>query len=119
LPFLTDPSLCRCLPQLRLHGAAACEESTLADGALLAEVMEAREAAAEARGDAAALAALAADAAAAVAACEAQLRAAFAAGDLRAAAAATTRLSYLTKLADELADSRHDAAAQADAARRA
>ena len=105
--------------QLRLHGAAACDEATFADGALLAEVMEARAAAAEARGNAAALAALAADAAAAVAACEAQLRAAFAAGDLRAAAAATTRLSYLTKLADELADSRHDAAAQADAARRA
>ena len=38
-------------------------------------------------------------------------------GALKRAAAATPRLSYLTKLADELADSRHDAAA--DAARRA
>ena len=77
--------------------------------------MEAREAAAEARGNAAALQALAARAAEATAACEATLRAAFAAGDLRAAAVATTRLSYLTKLADDVAESRHDAAAEADA----
>lgn len=92
------------------------EEATIADGALLMEVMEAREAAAEARGDPAALAALASRASAAMGECEAQLRAAFASGDLNAAAGVTMRLSYLTKLAVDVAESRHDAAAEADAA---
>jgi len=97
--------------QLGLHGAAPGEEGTIADGALLAEVMEAREAADEARGDSRQLAALAAQAQAALGECEEALRAAFGRADLVGAAAATTRLAYLTKLADELAESRHDAQA--------
>lgn len=109
------PSFSLCVPspraQLGLHGAAPAEEGTIADAALLAEVMEAREAADEARGDSRQLAALAAQAQAALGECEEALRAAFGRADLVGAAAATTRLAYLTKLADELAESRHDAQA--------
>jgi hypothetical protein len=108
------------LPQLQLQGASPPGghdgEGTLVAPALLAEVMDAREEAEDARGDARALDALAARAADSLAACEAALGAAFAAGDATAAAAATTRLSYLTKLAEDIAESRHAAAAAAAAA---
>jgi DnaJ-domain-containing protein 1 len=106
--------------QLRLQGAVAPGgddgEGTMADPALLSEVMEAREEAEAARGDAAALAALSRRAAQHLHDCEADVRSAFGAGDAAAAAAATARLSYLTKLAEDLADSQHAAATAQHAA---
>ncbi|MEX2648928.1 MAG: Fe-S protein assembly co-chaperone HscB [Alphaproteobacteria bacterium] len=88
---------------LRLAGRAVAGEdgATIDDPAVLVEAMETREALAEADSTAA-VGAVAARTAAAVAGCRDDLALAFAASDLDAAARLTTRLGYLTKLADEV-----------------
>ncbi len=88
---------------LRLAGRAVAGEdgATIDDPAVLVEAMETREALAEADGTAA-VGAVAARTAAAVAGCRDDLARAFATGELDTAARLTTRLGYLTKLADEV-----------------
>ena len=86
-------------------GDPFAEGRTVADPALLMEVMEAREAVGDAEGDADALAALAARNRGAVAETEAALGDAFDGGggpDLDAARAAAVRLQYLTKIGEEI-----------------
>lgn len=98
---LKDP-LRRAAYLLRLAGHAVDidQATTVADPALLMEAMEMREALEEAEtpDDVAALIRQAEEM---VAACQADIAQDFAADDLDAAGAATTRLKYLTKLAEE------------------
>lgn len=97
---LRDP-LRRAAYLLELHGhPIAGEAATIADPELLAEVMERREALAEAATPDA-VAAVAADARREIAGAEAALAAAFAAADHPAARRHATRLRYLARLADE------------------
>jgi molecular chaperone HscB len=87
---------------LQFHGAAAASEpeKTVNDEAVLLEAMETREALAEAEtpGDVEAILTRARDG---ILDCTSGLSAAFAEGDMAAAAALTLRLTYLFKLDDE------------------
>ena len=81
-------------------GTAVDGQATVTDPALLMESMEMRERLAEAR-DSAAVDERLNEAEDAVAACEAELAQAFAVDDLDRAGQLTTRLKYLSKLAEE------------------
>jgi molecular chaperone HscB len=91
---------------LQFHGAAAARgpEKTVNDEAVLLEAMETREALAEAEtpGDVEAILTRARDG---ILECLSGLGAAFAEGDMAAAAALTLRLTYLFKLDDEAGQS--------------
>ncbi|MBM3573253.1 MAG: Fe-S protein assembly co-chaperone HscB [Alphaproteobacteria bacterium] len=98
---LKDP-LARAGYLLKLRGIEVNAEgcNTLTDPVLLSEAMELREALSEAD-DVAAVDAIAARAAVDIGECLGELARAFACDDLAAAGRLTTRLKYLTKLADE------------------
>jgi hypothetical protein len=106
-PLIKSPPPFLPLSPPQLHGTADppdAESHTLTDPDLLADVMEAREAVADAEPGGAALAALRADYARRADALAATLSAAFGAGDEAAARDAVTRLRYVTRIMQAATD---------------
>lgn len=103
-----------CLHQLYLHGASSTpqaeEDTSIDDPELLSDMLEAREEVAAAVGRPGTLRTIGTRVAGQLSACETDLRLAFAHNDIAQASKLTARLSYLTRLSEDISQNLHTAA---------